>query len=244
MHPGTYATFSGPLPNPARGPPVAAPRNPCPPFPDAAGTRLEDTDLDLADETRSDDRAVTIVLRACQQRFTTATRLRDRARARSRLRWRALLKDLLADVETGVLSALERRYDRDVERGHGLPRGTRNRGEGSGATRCYRDVRYLPWGVVVELDGRAAHPEEWRERDDLRDNALVEAEDTSTLRYGWVATTSPELRDGRPGCHGAPSSGLDRHLAGIRSWEIRGAGTGQAQSWPSRLDSASSRVPA
>lgn len=43
---------------------------------------------------------------------------------------------------------------------------------------------------MVELDGRAAHPDEWRERDDLRDNALVEAEDTRTLRYGWVSTAS------------------------------------------------------
>lgn len=152
--------------------------------------RIEETVLDLTDETRSADRAITVVLRACQQRLTTASRLRERARARSRLRWRALLKDVLADVESGVLSTLERRYDRDVERAHGLPRGTRNCSEGSGTTRRYRDVRYHPWGVVVELDGRAAHPQEWRERDDLRDNDLVEGEDTRTLRYGWVSTAS------------------------------------------------------
>ena len=47
-----------------------------------------------------------------------------------------------ADVVDGVQSTLERRYRRDVERPHGLPRGFRNRSEGDRGRRRYRDVRY------------------------------------------------------------------------------------------------------
>ncbi len=76
-------------------------------------------------------------------------------------------------------------YARGVEKAHGLPGGVRNLPEGRAGRRRYRDVRYRRWRLVVELDGRAAHPEEDREHDDLRDNELVAQEGTRTLRYGW-----------------------------------------------------------
>ena len=50
----------------------------------------------------------------------------------------------------------------------------------------YRDVRYVKYSTVVELDGNAAHPIEHRERDRARDNAVVESARV-TLRYGWRA---------------------------------------------------------
>ena len=161
---------------------LAARRHPaqCPPR-----TRIEETLLDLLDDTRDRERVIGLVLRACQRRLTTATRIR--AKTRSRMKWRTLVSDLLADVRAGIASALERRYRKDVELPHGLPRGIRNRGDGERGRRRYRDVRYDPWRLIVELDGRAAHPDEWREHDDLRDNELVETEGTTTLRYGWVA---------------------------------------------------------
>jgi hypothetical protein len=152
-------------------------------------TRLEETVLDLTDDTSRSDDVITVVLRACQRRLTTAARLRGAARQRARLRWRALLKDLLTDVVDGVQSALERRYRRNVELPHGLPRGTRNRQEGPVRRRRYRDVRYKRWRVLVELDGRAAHPEEWQERDDIRDNAALDDDGSVTLRYGWQSVT-------------------------------------------------------
>lgn len=148
-------------------------------------TRFEETLLDLTDAMRHPEQVIDLVLRACQHRLTTAARLRRAARGRPRLRHRRLVGDVVAEVVLGVHSTLERRYLRDVERAHGLPRGERNRQEGAASRRRYRDVRYRRWKVVVELDGRAAHPEEWREIDDLRDNELVEAEGTRTLRYGW-----------------------------------------------------------
>lgn len=157
-------------------------------------TRVEDTVLDLTDGQRGADAVIDIVLRACQRRLTTAARLRATGRQRKRLRWRALVADLLTEVVDGVQSALERRYRRDVERAHGLPRGTRNRVEGQRGRRRYRDVRYHRFRVIVELDGRAAHPEEWRERDDLRDNEVTELEGARTLRYGWQSVAARPCR--------------------------------------------------
>jgi very-short-patch-repair endonuclease len=122
--------------------------------------------------------------------LTTAQRLRTAAAGRKRLRWRALVRELLADVVDGVQSTLERRYRNDVERPHGLPRGQRNQADGTRGRRRYRDVRYARWKVVIELDGRAAHPEEWRERDDLRDNELADREGARTLRYGWTSVAA------------------------------------------------------
>jgi hypothetical protein len=148
-------------------------------------THLEDTVLDLSDEAKRSEAVVDVVLAACQRRLTTPARLALRARGRKRLRWRRFLTELLAEVGDGVLSPLERRYYRDIEKAHGLPRGRRNRPEGSGDGRRYRDVRYRRWRVLVELDGRAAHPPETRELDDVRDNEVVAEDGTRTLRYGW-----------------------------------------------------------
>ena len=135
-----------------------------------------------------------VVLRACQRRLTRADRLQAAAGRRSKLRHRALLSDLLSEVTAGVQSPLERRYLRDVDAptAYLLRSGTRPSptGEGRGDRRLYRDVRYLPYRLVVELDGRAAHPQDRRERDDLRDNSLVVADGTQTLRYGWRSVTT------------------------------------------------------
>jgi hypothetical protein len=158
-----------------------------------ARTTIEDTILDLTDASRSELPVIDLILRACQQRKTSPARLALRMRARRRLRWRQLLKDLISEVRIGVLSALERRYFGDVERAHGLPRGTRNKGEGPSASRRYRDVGYRAWRLIVELDGQATHPADQRERDDLRDNEVAERQER-TLRYGWRSVTTRPCR--------------------------------------------------
>lgn len=156
-------------------------------------TTLEDTVLDLVDTARTERAVIDVVLRACQQRLTSARRMSACARSRSRLRWRSLVVDLLCDAREGVTTPLERCYVRDVERAHGLPQGLRNRAEGRRGRRRYRDVRYRRWRLVVELDGRAAHPEDEREFDDIRDNEVAERLER-TLRYGWRSVvTSPCL---------------------------------------------------
>jgi hypothetical protein len=77
-----------------------------------------------------------------------------------------------------------------VERRHRLPGGERNQADSDGAQqRRYRDLRYRRWRLVIELDGREAHPDWARFRDRRRDNAVAVAGDV-TLRYGWRETVS------------------------------------------------------
>jgi hypothetical protein len=161
----------------------------CHPAHDPPVTRLEDTVLDSVDFAERPAEVIDVVTRACQRRLTSPARLSANAVMRKKLGHRELLTDVLCEVMTGVQSALERVYLRDVERAHGLPRGERNAAEGDAARRRYRDVRYRKYGLIVELDGKAAHPVELRDRDDLRDNEVVEVEGSATLRYGWTAVS-------------------------------------------------------
>ncbi|CAN5698165.1 hypothetical protein BH24ACT13_BH24ACT13_09640 [soil metagenome] len=157
-------------------------------------TRVEDTVLDLIDQATHVDTVVALLSGACQRRLTTAARLSAAAARRRRCRWRRLCEEVLTDVAEGVQSALERRYYRDVERAHGLPRAERNRPEDSSGRRNYRDVRYRKFRTLVELDGSAAHPPEQRGADQARDNDVVEAEEAAPLRYGWIPIAATPCR--------------------------------------------------
>jgi hypothetical protein len=98
-----------------------------------------------------------------------------------------LLEELLGEAEDGVQSGLERRWLLDVERRHGLPRGERNTPE-MGASRSDRPGT-SPGRIVVELDGREAHPEWAAFRDRERDNAVTASGEVA-LRYGWRETVT------------------------------------------------------
>jgi very-short-patch-repair endonuclease len=143
--------------------------------------RLEDAVLDVADRCQHPGPVIDLVLRVTQRRLSTAGRIRTRLEARRANRWRALVVDLLTDAHDGVQSPLERHYLHDIERAHGLPAGARNQRDVHGR---YRDVRYVAFRLVVELDGREAHPDEARFRDRARDNRVVITGEV-VLRYGW-----------------------------------------------------------
>jgi Transcriptional regulator, AbiEi antitoxin len=151
-------------------------------------TRVEETVLDLADRAGTLDEAVGWVARALGRRLTTQERLRAALTQRARMRWRRELAQLLSPDLTGLMSVLERRYQRDVERRHGLPTGARQVRDCSGGRTEYRDVLYEKYATCVELDGRLAHPAEARWQDVRRDNALA-ADGGVTLRYGWLDVT-------------------------------------------------------
>lgn len=171
--PGMVLHYSSRLPgarHPARLPPQ---------------TTLEATVLDLADVSRTAEDAVSWAIRACQRRLTTPDRIAAALADRNRVRWRRDLTDAVTEAREGVHSPLERRYLRDVERKHALPRGDRQVLTIRGQARQYADVRYTRYGVVVELDGVMAHPAEARNRDSRRDNANT-LDGFQTLRYGWV----------------------------------------------------------
>lgn len=146
-----------------------------------ARTGVDDTVVDLTQSAAGVDDAIAWIARACAARLTTPDRLRRAFAARPWLRWREALTVAVADVADGCHSILELRYLRDVERGHALPRGSRQVRRRTG----YSDVEYEEFALVVELDGRAWHDGEARARDRRRDNR-TSAGGRRTLRYGWA----------------------------------------------------------
>jgi len=152
-------------------------------------TLTEDTVTDLVNASATFDDAVAWVTAAFARRLTSEHMLRQAIAARSRVRWRGQLDDVITLAAGGTHSVLEFRYDRDVERAHGLPRAARQapfiKQDGS---RGYRDRYYQHYGrLVIELDGRNYHLDETRDR--TRDNQATAA-GGSTLRYTWTDVTS------------------------------------------------------
>jgi predicted transcriptional regulator of viral defense system len=152
-------------------------------------TSLPATVVDCAASGNADE-AIALVARAVQRDRTSAASLVAELGARPRHRHRALLTEVLGDIESGAHSAAEVRYVRDVERAHGLPVGSRQVPGRSGVRRRH-DTGYRRLGVVVEVDGRLGH-EGWadRVRDGRRDRSAA-AEGDVTLRVFWpdVAVT-------------------------------------------------------
>jgi very-short-patch-repair endonuclease len=148
-------------------------------------TRIEETVLDLVQHAPTFDVAFNWTCGACQRRLTTADKLGSAMSTRSRVRWRAELSVALADVRDGVHSLLEYRYVHNVEQSHGLPRAVRQVRIIRGIRTGYLDNLYKQYRVCVELDGRAAHPDDQRWQDIHRDNAGAAA-GVATLRYNWA----------------------------------------------------------
>lgn len=147
-------------------------------------TRVEDTALDIALTADLDD-GLAILARACQRRLTSAHRLAEVLEFRPHQPRQRLIQRALVDIGSGAHSMLELRYQRHVERAHGLPEGRRQRPAGSAARREWTDVYYEEFGVRCELDGRLGHLDAagaWRDMD--RDNRGVLAGEW-TLRFGW-----------------------------------------------------------
>jgi hypothetical protein len=147
--------------------------------------RVEQAVLDVAAEARSETDVIACLADAVNSRKTTADRLIGAIRDRPRMRRREFVAGVLDDVANGTCSVLEHGYLVAVERRHGLPEPARQAATTVGR-RGFRDVDYVEWGLVIELDGRAAHDDS-RNRDlDLqRDlDAAVDAQ-RQTLRVGW-----------------------------------------------------------
>lgn len=151
-------------------------------------TLVEETVLDLAQEAASFDDVVALLARSCQRSLTTPFLLSESLNLRAKSRWRKPIDLALRDVADGVQSVLEYRYLWDVERAHGLPAAKRQTSGTQQGRMIYRDVRYRGYAVVVELDGKASHPDDQRWRDKYRDNAAAVG-GLLTLRYGWADVT-------------------------------------------------------
>ncbi|PUA81924.1 hypothetical protein [Nocardioides currus] len=135
--------------------------------------------------------AIAVLADACAQKRTDPEQLAATLTRLNRLPQRSALLEILEDAASGAHSVLERRYLRDVERAHGLPRGTRQVVEQAGAKRVRRDVKYAPQATLVELDGQFGHrdaEDRWADLD--RDLAAAMA-DSITVRLGWAQVLAP-----------------------------------------------------
>ena len=164
-------------------------RLPSNPWSDLPMTLAEDTVIDLTEACRNVDDVYGWVTRAYgRQTVKGSTMMALAVQRRKKLRWRTELNEAIVAGAGGAHSALELRWGRDVERAHGLPASTAQvkfRKQDGQPGR--RDRVYAEWGVIVELDGKMAHPEEERGTDRARDNQAAE-EGSQTLRYGWRET--------------------------------------------------------
>jgi hypothetical protein len=175
-------------------------------------TRIEETVLDLTQASPTFDEAFGWLSLACAERLTTPARIEQAMAARGKVRWRADLSGALTLVADGAHSPLEYRYIRDVERPHGLPRAQRQARTQRDGHNEYRDNFYPDYGLAVETDGAAAHPDSARWRDIARDNAAAAA-GIVTLRYSWADVTT------RP-CEVAAEVGAVLRIRGWTGWPV------------------------
>ncbi|HEV2242118.1 MAG TPA: DUF559 domain-containing protein [Streptosporangiaceae bacterium] len=154
-------------------------------------TRIEETVLDLTQLSADFDDAFSWLSRGCGRRLLTPLLLHEAVGKRGRVRWRGEILAALPLIADGVNSLLEYRYVRDVEQPHGLPTAKRQakfiRGVRFPRSQ-YLDNLYEPSGLVVELDGSAAHLVEDRWRDIRRDNFFARL-GIVTLRFSWADVT-------------------------------------------------------
>jgi hypothetical protein len=152
-------------------------------------TRIQDTVLDLASSAASFERGYAWIARAVSRDLVTVATLRSALADRTRIRWRNWLTEALDDSGEGADSSLERRYARDVERAHGLPKAQRQARRTLGSSSHYKDNWYPEYRVAVEIDGPAYHQGDRAAADRDRDNLNLAADAVQTFRFGPVGVT-------------------------------------------------------
>jgi hypothetical protein len=146
---------------------------------------LEDAVLDVAAEQSSEMDALEVIADACRSRRTTPERLLAALGQRLRLRRRDWLIATLEDVAAGTHSVLEHDFMRLVLRPHGLPPALHQVARIGTVSGLYDDLRFEPFGLIVELDGRLFHASS-RQRDrDLDRDLDAAVEGRRTVRLGW-----------------------------------------------------------
>lgn len=146
--------------------------------------RVEEALIDVAARAVGDFDPVALLADAVQSRRTVPRRIRDRLVARPRVPRRDFLHAVLVDLEHGSCSVLEQGYLDLVERAHGLPY-ARRQVRDSLRGPVFRDVVYLAFDQIVELDGRLGH-DTARGRDaDLDRDLDAAVQGLATIRLGW-----------------------------------------------------------
>lgn len=117
----------------------------------------------------------------------SARALRQALALHPRLPRLAFVRDLIEDAASGTCSVLEYGYLTRVERAHGLPAGERQSLRLVEGRRQFRDVEYVAFGFVVELDSAFHDNFVAKDRDADRDlDDLAEGRSAARLRWGQV----------------------------------------------------------
>lgn len=146
--------------------------------------RVEEALIDVASTARDDFAAISVLADAIQARRTLPSRIRERLDRRPRVPRREFLSGVLADLQHGTCSVLEHGYLTLVERPHGLPTANRQlRGSANGPV--FRDVAYVDFDQLVEIDGRLWHDSAAARDADLDRDLLAAIERLGTVRVGW-----------------------------------------------------------
>lgn len=116
-------------------------------------TPVEETILDLASNTDNVDDVCALVARAFARNLTSVQFMGYALAQRERQKWRAEISEFVTAAVGGAHSVLEFRYDRDVEKAHGLPLSRHQvsfkKKDGS---RGYRDRVFEDWKLIIELE--------------------------------------------------------------------------------------------
>jgi very-short-patch-repair endonuclease len=160
-------------------------------------TGMASTAIDLIKVAETFDDAYSWVCRATKNQLIAPILLREELAMRGKMRWRTWLTEALSDAESGIDSALELRYVRDVERAHRLPSAQRQARQYADGKVMRLDNLYADYHLCVELDGAAYHPPEERQKDADRDNANIAATNTRTMRFDWVSATEKRCKTAR-----------------------------------------------
>ncbi|RYB94764.1 hypothetical protein EUA93_10635 [Nocardioides oleivorans] len=146
--------------------------------------RIEEALVDLSSKARDDFAAISVLADAIQARRTTAARIRERLDDRARLPRRDFLRGVLRDIDRGTCSVLEHGYLTRVEAPHGIPVARRQLRDSSNGP-LYRDVAYVDFDQLVELDGRLWHDGATQRDADLERDLDAAVDRLNTVRVGW-----------------------------------------------------------
>lgn len=154
--------------------------------------RLETAAVEVAHRAADELAAISTLAALVGSRRTVADRLRVEVERRGRLRRRALLTELLLDLERGTHSVLEHGYLVRVLRPHALPEPRSQQVPVVGARGSeYRDATHADLATtVVELDGSLHDGSDARDDDADRDlDDLARGSLAVRLRYRQVFAT-------------------------------------------------------
>jgi hypothetical protein len=153
-------------------------------------TPIAETVLDLIESAKTTDDAFAWLTKSIGRDLVNAGMLNAALVGRKRMRRRPWLAEALTDVADGVMSPIELRYVRDVERAHGLPQARRQARRELDSGVRFLDNFYEAFKLCVEIDGRLTHPPEQKWRDADRDSDNLFRDDVQTIRLGLRHVTS------------------------------------------------------